>query len=257
MFAARAHSLSTFRHVIEAIKDLVTEVNIDADPSDGLSMQAMDGAHVCLVSLNMRPEAFEEFYCGAPRVLGVHVAHMAKILRCSPGASGDVPLVLDVTADHPDHMKITFGDAEFEMRLMAIDEADRLQIPELENDDCIVIKMAATEFARMFKDLASIGDVVEVSFDAARDDAVAIKVEGEGVTARLSLPCVLGAAAPRVSWKCNFGLRYLASFAKPGLASQVELRLTDGMPVHVKYTIGDGAVMSFFLAPKMMDDADD
>lgn len=249
MFAVRAPSLSSFRHVVDAIKDIVTDVNIDVDPGEGLSLQAMDGAHVCLVSLQMLPQSFDEFYCGAPRSLGVHVAHLAKILRCSPGPAGDVPLLLEVAADQPDHMQIAFGDAEFEMRLMAIDDSERLHIPELNSENCIVLKMTAGEYARTFKDLASLGEVVEVALQ--QEDAVSFKVEGDGVTARIALPCSVGRAVQRDGWSCKFGLRYLASFAKPGLAPEVELRLTDGMPLHVMYKISDGAVMSFFLAPKI------
>jgi proliferating cell nuclear antigen len=40
------------KKIVEAIKDLVTDVNIDVSAS-GLSLQAMDTSHVALVSLNL------------------------------------------------------------------------------------------------------------------------------------------------------------------------------------------------------------
>jgi proliferating cell nuclear antigen len=50
MFEARLKEASILKKIIEAIKDLVKTVNIDAT-SSGISMQAMDSSHVALVSL--------------------------------------------------------------------------------------------------------------------------------------------------------------------------------------------------------------
>ena len=50
MFEATLREASTLKRIVEAIKDLVTDVNIDATPQ-GISLQAMDSSHVALVSL--------------------------------------------------------------------------------------------------------------------------------------------------------------------------------------------------------------
>lgn len=52
MFEAKLTEGHILKKIIEAIKDLVTDVNIDVSPS-GLSLQAMDTSHVALVSLNL------------------------------------------------------------------------------------------------------------------------------------------------------------------------------------------------------------
>lgn len=52
MFEAKLAEASILKKIIEAIKDLVTDVNIDVSPQ-GLSIQAMDSSHVALVSLNI------------------------------------------------------------------------------------------------------------------------------------------------------------------------------------------------------------
>jgi DNA polymerase III sliding clamp (beta) subunit (PCNA family) len=48
-----------FKKIIDSLSSLVNEVNLEAT-SNGLSLQAMDSAHVSLVSLNMKEEGFEE-----------------------------------------------------------------------------------------------------------------------------------------------------------------------------------------------------
>ena len=65
MFEAKLSEALILKKIIDAIRDLVTDVNIDATPQGkyppwlinplisvpGLSLQAMDSSHVALVSL--------------------------------------------------------------------------------------------------------------------------------------------------------------------------------------------------------------
>ena len=52
MFEAKLAEAIVLKKIIDAIKDLVTDVNIDATPN-GISLQAMDSSHVALVSLTL------------------------------------------------------------------------------------------------------------------------------------------------------------------------------------------------------------
>jgi len=57
MFSAKLQEGIILKKIVEAIKDLVKNVNIDAN-SSGLSMQAMDSSHVALVSLQLKEVGF-------------------------------------------------------------------------------------------------------------------------------------------------------------------------------------------------------
>ena len=50
MFEAKLTEGVILKKIVEAIKDLVSDVNIDVSPT-GISLQAMDSSHVALVSL--------------------------------------------------------------------------------------------------------------------------------------------------------------------------------------------------------------
>jgi proliferating cell nuclear antigen len=58
MFEAKLNEGHTLKKIVEAIKDLVTDVNLDVSPQ-GISLQAMDTSHVALVSLFLSMEGFE------------------------------------------------------------------------------------------------------------------------------------------------------------------------------------------------------
>jgi proliferating cell nuclear antigen len=65
MFEARLATGSVLKKIIEAIKDLVADVNFDVT-ADGISLQAMDASHVALVVLNLRASEFDEYRCDRP-----------------------------------------------------------------------------------------------------------------------------------------------------------------------------------------------
>ena len=58
MFQAKLTEGHILKRIVEAIKDLVNEINLDVTPS-GISLQAMDTSHVALVSLSLSSEGFE------------------------------------------------------------------------------------------------------------------------------------------------------------------------------------------------------
>jgi proliferating cell nuclear antigen len=64
---------------VEAIKDLVTDVNIDII-STGISLQAMDSSHVALVHLNLS-EGFEMIRVDRNMTIGISISHLAKVMK--------------------------------------------------------------------------------------------------------------------------------------------------------------------------------
>ena len=80
MFQAKVKDVVVFKKIIDSLSSLVTEVNLEAT-SNGLSLQAMDSAHVSLVSLNMKEEGFEEYRCDKNTTLGLNLIDFGKVLK--------------------------------------------------------------------------------------------------------------------------------------------------------------------------------
>jgi proliferating cell nuclear antigen len=102
MFEARMAQAGVLKGIVEAIRDLVNEAVIDVGPS-GLSLQALDASHVCLISVELALAAFEAYAFdggGSVLSLGVPIGNLAKMLKCasnedsvtlrSDGGGGDV-----------------------------------------------------------------------------------------------------------------------------------------------------------------------
>lgn len=102
MFHAKLADGQVLRKLIESIKDLVTDVNLDVT-SSGISLQAMDSSHVALVTLNLSADGFEQFRCDKQMTLGVAIASLSKILKV--GGNED-SITLDCDEDSRDKLKI-------------------------------------------------------------------------------------------------------------------------------------------------------
>lgn len=70
MFEARLVQGSLFKKVLDAIKDLLNEATWDCN-STGMSLQAMDNAHVSLVSLQLRSDGFDTYRCDRNLSMGI------------------------------------------------------------------------------------------------------------------------------------------------------------------------------------------
>lgn len=77
---ARLLEGALLKKLVESIHGLLTEANLDCTES-GIHLQAMDAAHVSLVSLFLRAEGFHHFRVVRPLTLGISMAALAKILK--------------------------------------------------------------------------------------------------------------------------------------------------------------------------------
>jgi proliferating cell nuclear antigen len=82
MFEARIAQAKILRKIIEAIKELVTDVILDCN-DDGITMKAMDSSHVSFCYLNLPAEGFDYYRCDKNISLGINTINLAKILKCA------------------------------------------------------------------------------------------------------------------------------------------------------------------------------
>lgn len=82
MFSCKLYDGNVLKKIVESIKDVVNNVNIEVN-QDGMSFQAMDLSHVALVTLNLRHDGFQEYKCPKTYSLGIKLQNLHKILKCA------------------------------------------------------------------------------------------------------------------------------------------------------------------------------
>ncbi|KAJ0493357.1 putative proliferating cell nuclear antigen, PCNA [Helianthus annuus] len=245
------------KKVIESITDLV--YNVDANfecSSTGISLQAIDPIHEAMVSLLLRSDGFQHYCCDPNMSLGINLGSLADMLMCA----GDDDIVTVKAHDGQNCLSFMFENLDqdkitnFEMKLMDVDY-EPLEIKECKYD--AVVRMPSSEFARICKDLNTMGDIVAIS---VTEDGLQFLTKGDTGTANIVCrqnpfadkreeATIIEMVKP-VSEK--YTLRFLKSFTKAApLASQVTLSLASDWPMMVEYKIAEMGHLRFYLAPKM------
>jgi proliferating cell nuclear antigen len=266
MFEAKFENATTLKRVLDAIKDLVTDVNWDCS-SQGITLQAMDSSHVSLVSLVLTPESVEEYRCDNNMSLGINMASMTKIMKCADNndrtilrAEPDSDIVTFVF-ENSDKDKLS----EYEMKLMDID-SEHLGIPDQTYG--AVVRMPSAEFQRIIRDLSTIGESVEISVSKEGISFTASGDTGKGTVNLKHNPSVDEEDAKSAitielegeEVKLNFAVRYLNFFTKAtSLSDSVTLSMSPEHPLSVEYQIGEenGGYVRYYLAPKIEEEEDE
>jgi len=255
MFEARLTQGRVFKQLIEALKDLVQDANVDCS-EDGLSIQAMDSSHVSLVAVELRSGGFDHYRCDRTISLGFNSANMSKILKCA----GNDDVITLKAEDTADSLMLMFESpsqdriADFELKLMDID-SEQLGIPD--TDYKCTIKMPSGEFQRIIRDLQVLGDTCVIS---CTKEGVRFSVSGDLGTGNV---LIRSNSSPEKEEdqvlidmeepvELTFALRYLNFFTKAtSLGPSVIISMSPDVPVVVEYPIEESGHIKYYLAPKI------
>lgn len=283
MFEAKFEKASQLKKIVDAMKDLVNEANLECS-SKGITLQAMDSSHVSLISLSLLRESFNHYRCDRNISIGLNLANLTRILKC---AANDDSVVMKAQ-DEGRAIEFTFeGDegeriSEFELNMMDI-ESEHLGIPE--TDYKCVVSMPSGEFQRIIRDIGTLGDAITIGVNK---EGIRFFVKGDVGNGNIlrkqsskaqsssrmeeddgedKKPKKTKKAASEESdndhgktsitvdepVELKFALRYLSHFTKATpLSENVYLHLSENVPLMVEYRIeGDMGSIQFYLAPRI------
>ena len=234
--------------LLDSTRELCTSANFQFD-GDGLRMQAMDTAHVSLISLALAPCAFLSYLCSEkPSTLGIHFEALSVVLKTC-AADDQIKLAWEQGGDH---LTIARKDRQFDLKLLEVDK-EITSVPEL----CYEVSatVPASEFQKICRDLKDIGgDTISV---CAAPDGITCKVDGDlgSGTAVMKEGVSIDSCVAVTS---SYSLRYLAAFTKcVTLCSNVLIQMGKETPLRLTYVVDAASPehgrLEFFLAPRVSD----
>jgi proliferating cell nuclear antigen len=260
MLEARLPQASVLKKVLDAMKELVSEVNFDCNDS-GLGLQAMDSSHVALVSMLLRVDGFDPYRCDRNMALGINLNTLNKVIRTAQNED-----IITIRADDSaDVLNLVFESAkqdrvsEYDVKLMDID-SEHLGIPADEPD--ATITMPSAEFQRIVRDLIALNESMTLE---VTKNAIIFSSNGDVATAQITLKPNDNVEKPEENVsillsspvKQDFSLKFLQNFTKATpLSPTVTLGLIQENPMSVEYKMDIG-YLRFYLAPKYSTDGDD
>ena len=234
MFKAQLKS-ETLKGLVNMISTLIDEVKFTVSP-EGLSLKAVDPAHVAMVELMVESGAFESYEADETE-LGIDLDKVKDVLKLA--SSGDI-ISMEQDADHG-RLIFKIGNITRRMSLVDTSSMNDVKVPQL--------KLSST-----VKASESISDHISL---IAEGETFELLCEGDTDSANLTLDSssLESINAPsRVS--SMFPLDYFSNFIK-AIPSDVvvEIELDTDYPVIINFDLaGDNGKVKYLLAPRIESD---
>ena len=257
LFRIRTVKAAPFRTLIEAIKDILTDANLEFD-SNGLKVMAMDGTHTILVHLRLQADRFDEFYCPQRSIVGINMINFFKLVKTM---SNSESIVLYMKKSDMTKLCIEILNGEKQMvthfALNVIDlDVVPMEIPPVQFSS--IITMPSTDFQKIIRDMHTLGDVVEIQ---SASQELAFRCKGDYAEQETIFSIGQnGMSHSKVGKEIvqgNFFLKHLVLFTKcTSLCSDISLYLKNDYPIIVEYNVAGLGEIKLALAPALTKSQD-
>lgn len=252
-----------FASLFQNIKFLTESINISFT-EEKMFIQAMDSARVSIFEIFIPSTWFDVYKkTGATSTtIGINASMMYRILG-SRDKSQTIQLKYNQLEDDCEcedklfiHMRgdtKNVFDKNFEVPLFDL-ETEFLKIPTIDYE--ADISLSSTNFASIINQLKMFGDTMDIECSEDMIQLCATSVEQGKMYVDIAIDD-LSTFAINEGGKLNmsFSLKYLHTICMYNkLSKDILIKLSQNMPLRIDYDIGDGAGVSFFLAPKIRDD---
>lgn len=245
MFSAKVKS-EVLKGIIDVTSPLVSEVKFNIT-SKGITLRAVDPAHVAMVDLEVKNNAFEEFKA-TEMELGIDMDKLSSIMRLS---SSDDMIFLDYE-EESNRLIIKIGNLVRKMGLIDTAGMPDPKMPNLNLPAKVVLK--ASELSQGVKASEAVSDHLSLTVNKENFELFA---EGDTDTVNLKLPKDLLVELNTTS-KCKslFSIDYFSNMIKPVKGEDpITIMIGNDNPIKVEFDIADskGHVI-YLLAPRIESD---
>jgi proliferating cell nuclear antigen len=242
MFNAKVKS-EVLKGIIDVISPLVNEVKFNISPK-GISLRAVDPAHVAMVDLQIKSKAFDE-YKADEMELGIDMDKLGGIMRLS--SAGDiVSLEYDEEANR---LIVKIGNLVRKMGLIDTAGMPDPKMPNLSLPAKIVIK--ASELNQGVRASEAVSDHIALTVN---EDNFELFAEGDTDTVNLKLPKDM-LVELTASSKCKslFSIDYFSNMIKSVRGDgEITMQLGNDNPIRVEFDIADSkGHVTYLLAPRI------
>jgi len=242
MFNAKVKS-EVLKGIIDVISPLVNEVKFNISPK-GISLRAVDPAHVAMVDLQIKSKAFDE-YKADEMELGIDMDKLGGIMRLS-SAGDTVSLEYDEEANR---LIVKIGNLVRKMGLIDTAGMPDPKMPNLSLPAKIVIK--ASELNQGVRASEAVSDHIALTVN---EDNFELFAEGDTDTVNLKLPKDM-LVELTTSSKCKslFSIDYFSNMIKSVRGDdKITMQLGNDNPIRVEFDIADSkGHVTYLLAPRI------
>ena len=248
LFRIRTVKAAPFRTLVEALKDILTDANLEFDHT-GLKIMAMDGTHTILVHLRLQADRFDEFHCPQKHILGINMINFFKLVKTM---SNNESIVLFMRKSDTTKLGIEIMNGEkqmvtkFALNLIELDVRP-IAIPAVQFPS--IITMPSSDFQKIIRDMHTLGEVVEIQ---SASQELVFRCKGDYAEQETVFSIGQGTQNTSEIVQGNFFLKHLVLFTKcTSLCSDISLYLKNDYPIIVEYNVAGLGEIKLALAPAL------
>lgn len=248
---------STFKQVIDALKEILMDVNLEFDET-GMKIIAMDSTHIVLIHLKLEASKFEKYFCEKKIFVGLNMLKLHMLIKTI--SNNDI-LSLYIHKNDPNKLGIKIENNEknvktvYKLSMLDIDVLN-IQIPPV--DFHAIITMPSAYLQKIIRDMHNLAEYIEIR---NVEGQLILSCQGEFCTQET----ILGTEKTQnICIKRNdetnqeiiqgiFSLKYLSIFTKcTNLCNVVEIYLKNSYPIILQYTIASMGTIKLCLSQQDM-----
>ena len=262
-----------FKTLIEVLKDLLPEVNIEftndkikgevTTDRSGMKIIAVDTTKTVLINLKLNAENFSKFVCKKKKlVIGVNLTFFHKLIKSMDKEDN---LSLYINHDEPNNLRINIESSEkkshtyYKLKLMDLG-TNPIKIPPLKFE--AFVKMNAQEFHKLCREMNGIADYVEIK---CLRNKIIFTCKGEFAERKTVYSTKDGGDIVNIQHTNSddgpeiiqgvYELRNLVLFGKCGnLCNYIEIYMKNNFPLVIKYMVATLGKIHLLLTPTNEDD---
>lgn len=245
MFKAEIKS-ETLKGLVNIISTLIDEVKFNID-QNGMSLKAVDPAHVAMIELNVGAKAFESFSASETEI-GLDLDKVKTVLKLA--GPGDI--IIMEQDESQGRLVFKIGNITRRMNLVDTSSMSDAKVPQLTLSAKVSISI--DQLQRGIRAAESISDHISLKADP---EGFELSCEGDTDYASLRVDKAQLVSLNTPSAVCSlFPLDYFSNLVKAVPAGTVvTVELDDDYPVRMLFTLANGEVsVCYFLAPRIESD---
>jgi proliferating cell nuclear antigen len=263
LFEIRTGQSSAFRILIEALKEILPEANVEFDTT-GIKIIDVDETHTVLTYLSLNAPAFEYFYCPVKYILGIHMMYFFKLIKT---IGNDDNLTLFLPASNPNKLGIRAENASKKtintwMMKLFDTNIQNIELPNIKFPSTIY--MPSADFQKICRNFSQLAEKLEITSTSSDliFRCIGDFVDGEAVIlsdndADIKVEKLFNNTNTNALQQINdivqgvFELKYLILFTKcTNLCSTIQINLKNDCPLSLKYEVSNLGEVRLILAPQ-------
>lgn len=251
--------LEMFVALFQLLKNWGSYLSLQFDLGQ-LYIQSMDKSHICLSSITIKAAWFSEYVIDSATNITVDAASFATMMNYALKHSHMEMKVDDISG--PDKLCINLLNGEeakvkdnfdhfFELSLMDVDH-ETLLIPEVDYD--VEFTMDAKKFGELISELMVFGQNLNI---VCTEDLLELNSNGDSGKLKVNVPIdSLNEFSISEGEKLDisYSLTHIGKMCLSSkLGNEISIGISAEYPMALKYSLGEGSTVAFFVAPKIVD----